>query len=476
MAGLGNDTAYGGEGNDELRGEGGDDVLNGNEGDDTLLGGDESDTLDGGAGDDKLYGGDARTIYGQNTSLYGANYLYGGDGNDELYGGGGDDHLYPGPGNDTVDGGMSDNYRTASDSNNNSLYYSYGYVNTSSSVYVDLANGTATDPDGGIDTLSNINTVFGTANDDFMIGNDNLNSYQDNYTYLYGNGGNDDLQGRGAWAWLDGGEGDDTLTLGSGGGYLIGGLGNDILKGGTGFDTAWFSIHYYGSSGPGLTITLLAPGTGLIYQSVSDGLGGTDQLYDNIEGLYGSYFNDVLTGNSVANYFYSWEGDDTVTGGGGNDTIYGGGGTDTAIYAGISAGYQITNTYSYVFQGVGYAQWQVTDINLADGDDGSDSVWTGSNGDGTELLQFADGTFLITAVGTPDGDLIYGGSNPDTLDGGLGNDQIFAGGGDDSVHGGAGDDILYGEGGDDFLEGDDGVGRARARGRAAGRAEPAAYP
>jgi len=456
MAGLGNDTAYGGDGNDELRGEGGDDYLEGNEGDDTLLGGDESDTLDGGAGDDKLYGGDARTIYGQNTSLYGANYLYGGDGNDELYGGGGDDHLYPGPGNDTVDGGMSDNYRTASDSNNNSLYYSYGYVNTSSSVYVDLANGTATDPDGGIDTLSNINSVSGTINADTMIGNDHLNSYQDSSTYLYGNGGNDDLQGRGSWAWLDGGEGDDTLTLGDGGGYLIGGLGNDTLMGGTGFDTVWFSNYYNGSTFPGLNITLLAPGTGLNYQLVSDGQGGTDQLYDNIEGLYGSYFNDVLIGNSDANYLYGWEGDDMITGGGGNDTIYGAFGTDTAVYAGNSAGYQITNTYSYVFQGVGYVQWQVTDIDLADGDDGSDSVWTGSNGDGTELLQFADGTFVITAVGTPDGDLIYGDSDPDTLNGGGGNDQIFAGGGEDSVHGGSGNDTLNGEGGDDFLEGDDG--------------------
>ena len=455
MAGLGNDTAYGGDGNDELRGEGGDDYLGGGEGDDTLLGGDESDTLEGGAGNDKLYGGDARTIYGQNTSLYGSNYLYGGDGNDELYGGGGDDHLYPGPGNDTVDGGVSDNYRTASDSHNNSIDYSYGYVNTSSGVVVNLANGTATDPDGGHDTLRNINGVTGTENDDTLIGNDDLNT-QNNSTYLYGRGGNDVLQGGSAWAWLDGDEGDDTLTLGGGGGYLSGGRGNDVLKGGTGFDTAYFSFYHYGSSGPGLTITLLAPGTGLTYQSVSDGQGGTDQLYDNIEGLYGSYFNDVLTGNSVANIFNSWEGDDTVTGGGGNDTVYGGGGTDTAIYAGISAGYQITNTYSYVFQGVGYAQWQVTDINLADGDDGSDSVWTGSNGDGTELLQFADGTFLITAVGTPDGDLIYGGSNSDTLNAGGGNDQIFAGGGDDSVHGGSGNDTLNGEGGDDFLEGDDG--------------------
>jgi Ca2+-binding RTX toxin-like protein len=454
MAGLGNDTAYGGDGNDELRGEGGDDVLSGNDGDDTLLGGDESDTIYGGAGNDKLYGGDARTIYGQITYLYGTNYLYGGDGNDELYGGGGNDYLNPGPGDDTVDGGVSDFYRTASDSNGNSLDYSSGYVNTSSGVYVNLANGTATDPDGGNDSLSNINSVSGTENDDTLIGNDDLNP-QDNYTYLYGRGGNDDLQGGSAGAWLDGDQGDDTLTLGGGGGYLFGGSGNDVLKGGTGFDYAYLST-YSGNSVTGLTITLLAPGTGLTYQLVSDGTGGTDQLYDNIEGLYGSYLNDFLTGNSAANDFYGSEGNDTIMGLGGNDTIHGGPGTDIAVYAGTVAGYEIFNTYSYVSQGIGYAQWQVMDIDLADGDDGTDYVWTVSNEDGTELLQFADGTFLITAVGTPDADLIYGGSSPDTLDGGAGTDQIFAGGGDDSVHGGEGEDILYGEDGNDFLEGDDG--------------------
>ena len=455
-AGLGNDTVYGGDGNDELRGEGGDDNLQGNEGDDTLLGGDESDTLEGGAGNDKLYGGDARTIYGQNTSLYGTNYLYGGDGNDELYGGGGDDHLYPGPGDDTVDGGVSDSYRTASDSNYNYLDYSYGYMNTAGGVVVNLANGTATDPDGGHDTLSNINSVSGTVNDDTLIGNNNnQNPYQYYSTYLYGGGGNDVLEGRGGFAQLSGGDGNDTLTLGDGGGYLDGGQGNDALMGGTGFDYALFWNYY---SGPGLTITLLAPGTGLNYQLVSDGSGGTDLLYDNIEGLYATNRNDVLTGNSAANYFWGNSGDDTITGGGGNDTIDGSDGTNTIVYAGNIAGYLITLSYSYVWQGTGYAQWQVKDIDLSDGDDGTDSVSTSSNVGRTDRLQFADGTFVITASpgGTPGGDLLYGGSSPDTLDGGLGNDQIYSGGGDDSVHGGSGNDTLNGEGGDDFLEGDDG--------------------
>jgi len=455
IAGLGNDTVEGGEGNDELRGEGGDDLLFGNDGDDLLLGGDESDTLRGGAGNDKLYGGDARTIYGQHLPSNGANYLYGDDGNDELYGGGGDDHLDPGPGDDTVDGGVAD-YQ-ASDSHWNYLYYEYGYANTAAGVYVNLASGTATDPDGGHDMLHNINYVYGTANDDTLIGNDRQDQYQNINTYLYGRGGDDTLEGRSGKAWLEGGEGNDTMTLGNGGGYLIGGLGNDVLKGGTGFDTAAF-WDYYGPSGQGLTITLLAPGTGLNYQVVNDANGGIDKLYDNIEGLSGSSFNDILSGNSAANELFGSHGDDTITGFGGNDRIYGGFGIDIAVYAGNIAGYQISKTYSEVVNFIGYAVWQVKDIYLADGDDGTDSVWSESGEGGTELLQFADDTFVITALpdGTPGGDLLYGGSSPDTLDGGLGSDQIYAGGGDDSVHGGDGDDVLYGEDGNDFLEGDDG--------------------
>jgi len=454
IAGLGNDTVYGGDGNDELRGEGGDDYLSGDDGDDMLLGGDESDTLYGGVGNDKLYGGDSRTIYGGNTYSFGANYLYGGDGNDELYGGGGVDNLYPGPGDDIVDGGVVD-YQ-ASDSHGNTLYYDYGYANNAGGVYVNLTSGTAIDPDGGHDTLSNIHVVFGTANADTLIGNDNQYGYY--YTYLLGGGGDDLLVGGGGgFHYMDGGDGDDTLEAGDGGGILIGGSGSDVLKGGAGFDYAYLPT-YSPFPGAGFSFTLLEPGTGLIYQLVSDGAGGTDQLFDNIEGLFGSYYTDVLTGNSAANYLYGLSGDDTITGGAGNDTINGNDGTDTAVYAGNIAGYQITNVYSYVYQNIGYAQWEVQDIDLSDGNDGTDSIWASSDGQGTELLKFADGNFVITASpgGTSGGDLLYGGSNPDTLDGGLGNDQTYAGGGDDSVHGGEGDDTLYGQAGNDFLEGDNG--------------------
>jgi len=464
MAGLGNDTVYGEDGNDELRGEGGDDLLFGDDGDDMLLGGDESDTLYGGAGNDKLYGGDARTIYSQYfPAIFGQNYLYGGDGNDELYGGGGEDYLDPGPGDDIVDGGVADYNASSELWNSNRLYYDqygyddqYGYANSEAGVYVDLASGTAIDPDGGHDTLRNIDYVYGTTNNDTLIGNDRQDQYQNINTFLYGLGGDDYLEGRGGRAWLEGGDGNDTLTLGNGGGYVLGGLGNDVLKGGTGFDMVFWE---YNNSGQGLTITLLAPGTGLNYQLVSDGSGGTDKFYDNIEGLYGSNLNDVLTGNSSDNDLGGSDGDDVLTGLGGNDKIFGGPGTDIAVYAGNIAGYQISIRSSQVFEGgVGYAWWQVKDIDLADGDDGTDVVLTQSDGGSTELLQFRDGNFVLTASpgGTTGGDLLYGGSNPDTLDGGLGNDQISAGGGDDSVHGGDGDDILYGEGGNDFLEGDDG--------------------
>ena len=49
------------------------------------------------------------------------------------------------------------------------------------------------------------------------------------------------------------------------------------------------------------------------------GGGGKDTLV-SIENLYGSPYNDVLTGDAH---------DNMIVGGAGNDTLYGGGGNDT---------------------------------------------------------------------------------------------------------------------------------------------------
>ncbi len=91
--------------------------------------------------------------------------------------------------------------------------------------------------------------------------------------------------------------------------------------------------------------------------------------------LVGSGFGDTLVGGGDG---------DTLVGGGGNDTIDGGSGTDTASFAGNASDYGISISGSTV---------TVTDNNVTDGDDGTDTVTT------VEVLDFAGGNVLIVGAG-----------------------------------------------------------------------------
>lgn len=104
---------------------------------------------------------------------------------------------------------------------------------------------------------------------------------------------------------------------------------------------------------------------------------------DSISGLGG---NDTIDGGT---------GDDIVTGGAGNDTITGGSGIDAAVFGGVRAGYSLAQT------GV---QVTITDTDLSDGDDGTDTVLV-------EELRFADQTYSVLnnfdpLAGVTDGRLV----------------------------------------------------------------------
>ena len=93
---------------------------------------------------------------------------------------------------------------------------------------------------------------------------------------LSGSGGNDNLQGR---------EGDDELYGGEGNDFLRGGEGSDILDGGEGRD----SIDYRDSE-EGVVINLLS---GLANGGTAEG-----DTFSQIENVYGSEYNDTLTGDA----------------------------------------------------------------------------------------------------------------------------------------------------------------------------------
>jgi Ca2+-binding RTX toxin-like protein len=218
-----------------LSGAGGNDSLFGNEGRDTLNGGVGDDMLVGGAGGDRLSGGDgndmvafagggssgvtANLATGQATdnfgdvdtligieSLYGSsladqltgdgsgNSLTGDAGNDVLNGGGGNDQLMGGMGADQLIGGAG--IDTAG----------YGGPGGASGVNANLATGLVTDTWGGIDTLSGVENVFGSSNNDLLRGNALANT-------LSGSDGIDTLAGAGGIDTLDGNMGNDVFRF-----------------------------------------------------------------------------------------------------------------------------------------------------------------------------------------------------------------------------------------------------------------------
>lgn len=129
---------------------------------------------------------------------------------------------------------------------------------------------------------------------------------------------------------------------------------------------------------------------------------GRDLLY-GVERVYGTSFDDTLSGSAAAEELRGGLGEDDVSGRGGRDTLRGGAGDD----------------------------------HIAGGT-GDDRVYGDANADA-----------LFGGVGA---DQLYGGTGDDALQGDGGADDVFGGSGDDAVYGGeAGADDLDGGSGVDWL-------------------------
>jgi len=369
------DTLIGNAANNDLEGEAGNDNLQGGGGDDLLTGGLGNDTIDGGAGSDwvaydsfspafgvtvNLSTGVATGSQGTDTLLNVENVLaspYA----DTLVGNAADNIFEPLEGNDSIDGGAG--------------FDEVWYADLSGGATVNLGTGSITTTSQGTDTITNIEVV----NADYKAGlwapGEIASLRASGYTgFISGTAFADNLIGDGNSNQLRGGAGNDSLQGGAGHDVLRGGLGDDVLDGGTGSD----SVSYLTASGS-VTVNLAT--------GVSSGADGNDTL-TGIENLWGSAFNDTLTGDGNANF---------LRGNGGNDVLNGGAGSDWADY-GQAGGAVIVDLSS----------------GTATGGDGSDTL--------TSIENVKGSAFNDTLTGDAGGNWLRGGGGNDVLDGGGGFD------------------------------------------------------
>src|SRR5439155_1766843 len=181
----------------------------------------------------------------------------------------------------------------------------------------------------GIDKLTAIENLTGSAYGDALIGNASANT-------LSGAGGNDTLYGNG---------GDDTLYGGEGNDLLDGGLGADTMAGGVGDDTYFIDnarseerrVGKEGRDGVRASVrhTIEDNVKKLVHtgSSATDGTGNDGSTCIGFSGvairLSGAGGNDTLYGNGGDDTLYGGEGNDLLDGGLGADTMAGGVGDDT---------------------------------------------------------------------------------------------------------------------------------------------------
>ena len=268
---------------------------------------------------------------------------------------------------------------------------------------------------------------------------------------------------------LFGGPGDDVLDSREGYDWLEGGAGADVLWGGPGV-----AMARYRHSDAGVAVNL-EDGTARGGHAEGDTFPG-DTLHrefdanneltamvsaSDIRDLFGSTYDDVLVGSRVANTLYGYYGDDKLDGREGGDLLYGGPGAD-ALRGGDGI-----DAASYILSDA------AVEVRLHDGAaHGGDAEGDTFAGMQTVVYRDADGATREVVVpdieylygsnygdvlaGDLRGNLLAGFAGHDELDGREGDDRLLGGEGNDVLHGGEGNDVLFGEENNDALHGGEG--------------------
>jgi Ca2+-binding RTX toxin-like protein len=341
--------------------------------------------------------GDFEPLVAPGTQIKGTSgddILWGTGGQDAIYGYGGHDWLTGNGGPDYLDGGPGID----------SAFYDDSTV----WVLVDLATGRGSFGSAEGDTLVSIENVYGSYYGDIIRGNEGNND-------LYGLSGIDILYGGGGVDGLEGGEGNDILEGGAGADWLDGGNGDDTVNysssPATVFPLRGFVISW------GVTVDLSA---NLAYWGDAEG-----DTFSGIENVWGSRYNDTLTGTDGPNTLHGSDGNDLLSGLGGDDVLEGDAGIDTMIGG--------PGSDSYVVDNAGDA---ITEA----GGQGNDTVYTlvsytltaGADVETLRISWTVPELAEMNLTGNANGNVVIGHDGNNVISGGDGRDELTGLGGQDS--------------------------------------------
>ena len=135
----------------------------------------------------------------------------------------------------------------------------------------------------------------------------------------------------------------------------------------------------YAANGQKLDYPILSGSAG------NDQINMAENLTTRVD-LLGYAGNDILQGGAGNDAVDGGEGDDILIGNQGNDALIGGSGNDKAGFSGSHNEYKLTVSSN--------GQFVITDINVANGDDGTDTLSE------IEKFQFSTGDFTVLIMGS----------------------------------------------------------------------------